>query len=358
MAHLFHGLPEGAFDGAVDPRAPVLSAGAKAALAELEEGLARGDAVLTLSGEPGLGKTTLARVLAARAAPAGVRTVFVHHPQLAFEDLLRLIADEIGVVQPGPRAPFERLRAVQRRLVEALARGGRLLVVVDEAQELPDETLESLRLLATLEAGPRARPLQLLLVGQPELEARLRRRAFRALAQRVGTCARLEPMAPGEARAWVLARMAQARPQGAAGVFTAPALDALARRGGGAPRTMERLARRALGEAGARRERPVRRATVVRAAAELAPRGPGLGRAWPGIAAAGVALAGVLALGAGWRAQEDARVQVARAKAEAQAALAQAGRPADPLRAAVALDAAQPDAPVADPPSGLRPPLR
>lgn len=159
-----------------------------------------------LSGEIGLGKTLILRCVM-RSLPAHVRVAYLINPLMGLADMLREIYSEFG----GPPAEKENLvtlnRALIKLILEGAARGERFVVIVDEAQRLTSEALESLRMLSNLETE-RVKLISLVLVGQPELETTLKLRAMRPLRERIGVWLVLAPLSRDECAAYVRHRLA------------------------------------------------------------------------------------------------------------------------------------------------------
>jgi general secretion pathway protein A len=233
MYRAFFGLREKPFNLTPDPKFLYLNASYREALAALRYGIAGRKGFVSLIGEAGTGKTTLLRCLLAELGPE-VRSVLVLNPAVGFDELLTFILTDLGH-PPLPGTPkLELLQALNTELLETLHRGGNVVVLIDEAQDLAIVVLEELRLLSNLETA-NEKILQLVLAGQPELDAMLARRELRQLRQRIAVPARLRPLVRGEVEAYVAARI-HAAGGDPRGLFTRPALHRLWRFSHGVPR--------------------------------------------------------------------------------------------------------------------------
>ncbi|WKE67419.1 AAA family ATPase [Gallaecimonas kandeliae] len=212
------------------------------ALAVLSLALAEGEGFIKITGEVGTGKTLLCRQLLS-SLPEHFALAYLPNPDLSPGELRWALAMELGLKQAGNIDQQQLGHLLQRQLIGLAANGRLPVVIIDEAQALPDETLEALRLLTNLETESR-KLLQVVLLGQPELDQRLRRHQFRQLAQRISFHYRLRPMNRAELERYVRHRLDCAGGQGA--LFSGPALGALYRASGGIPRLVNILCHKAL----------------------------------------------------------------------------------------------------------------
>lgn len=214
----------------------------QAALNMLLVALRSGEGFLKITGEIGLGKTTLCRMLL-RSLGDGFVTAWIPNPAASRSALLLMVAEELSCADPAQREPEFVLRDIQRRLIEIAAQGQRTVLVVDEAQALPDEVLEAVRLLTNLETE-RDKLLQVVLFGQPELDQRLAQPQLRQLKQRIGFSHRLAPLDRAQFLAYIRHRVQIAG--GTPELFAPRALDLLYRASRGVPRTANMLCHKAL----------------------------------------------------------------------------------------------------------------
>ncbi|OGT60776.1 MAG: hypothetical protein A3E01_07695 [Gammaproteobacteria bacterium RIFCSPHIGHO2_12_FULL_63_22] len=240
-----YGLAEAPFAITPDPRFVFLSERHRDALAHLMYGIGQGGSggFVQLTGEVGTGKTTLCR-LVLEQLPENVRIALVLNPKQTPLELLETICEELHVVAPTKRRSLKtQIDALNEYLLQAYAQGLRVVLIIDEAQELSRELLEQIRLLTNLET-PTQKLLQIVLLGQPELRETLARPALRQLAQRITARYHLTPLQPGETGAYLRHRMTVA----AASAF--PFDDSAVRRlhllSGGVPRLLNVLGERAL----------------------------------------------------------------------------------------------------------------
>lgn len=214
----------------------------EAALEMLGAALRGGEGFIKVVGEVGLGKTLLCRALLAELN-APFRTAWLPDPMLSPGTLRAAVARELGVDLPGRATSRQVNEALQECLTEMAADGQRPVVILDEAQALPDRTLEAVRLLTNLETE-RRKLLQVVLFAQPELDERLSRPGLRQLAQRVTFSARLAPLDAGDVDAFIRHRVracGQDRP-----LFTRGAVRRIARASRGVPRLVNILCHKAL----------------------------------------------------------------------------------------------------------------
>jgi general secretion pathway protein A len=261
-----YGLREKPFALTPDPRFLFLSASHREALAHLLYGIEQGEGFIAVTGEVGTGKTTLCRTLLERIGP-DAELAYLFNPRLTGLELLEAIHRELGLPGEGTRAQL--LDRLNRFLLDASRAGRRVLLLVDEAQNLPVETLEELRLLSNLETTTE-KLLQIVLFGQPELDALLDSPQLRQLRQRIGVRWRLDPLSEPEASDYVRHRLRVAAGEDAElFLFSPGALRELRRRSRGIPRLVNLLADRALLAGYADGSVRVERAHVGRAAREI-----------------------------------------------------------------------------------------
>jgi len=213
------------------------------ALQVLQMALQTGEGFIKVTGEVGTGKTLICRKLI-NELPQGFQCAYLPNPYLTPAELRWAVANELGVTYT-PDLDQQRLTGlIQQRLLELSAQGFAIVLVLDEAQALPDDSLEALRLLTNLETESR-KLLQVVLFGQPELDDRLKRQAFRQLRQRITFSYTLRPLTPDETHAYLRHRLAIA---GRAGeVLFSPRLSRhIARAARGIPRLINILAHKAL----------------------------------------------------------------------------------------------------------------
>jgi general secretion pathway protein A len=234
-------LPADAFSLTPDPARVFPSRDHSEALATLKRGLDERRRLLVAVAEVGLGKTTLAYALLS-SLPNDMRTAYIANPRLPLEGLVRHALADFGVRSDArDRAP---LLAALAGFVEECAAAGHLAVfVIDEAQSLEDDTFDDLHLLLDLETDAR-KSLQLILLGQPELDAKLRQPRLRKIAARVAGRVHLKPLDEDESRRYVAHRLEQSG--SSVEMFSAPALDLILRRAQGVPRRMNILCHNAL----------------------------------------------------------------------------------------------------------------
>src|SRR3954470_6970460 len=200
------------------------------------------EGIVKVSGEVGSGKTMLCRVLMERL-PAHVETLYLATPSLARDEILQAIADELDLKLSQQRTSAA-LRELQEHLIRLYGEGKRVVVLVDEAHAMPEDTLEHVRLLSNLESN-RHKLLQLVLFGQPELDETLAKPSLRQLRDRITHSFRTRPLALAEVIRYVSFRMRAAGYRGP-DVFSPRALAAIARASSGLTRRINILADKAL----------------------------------------------------------------------------------------------------------------
>ena len=219
------------------------------------------EGIVKVSGEVGSGKTMLCRVLMERL-PAEVETIYLANPSLSRDEILFAIGDELKLPLENDRAT-RIIRSLQEHLLRLFGEGRRVVVLIDEAHAMPDETLEEIRLLSNLESN-RHKLLQIVLFGQPELDEHLDTAGMRQLKERITHSFKLEPLVRGDIENYVDFRMRAAGYRGPK-VFSRDAIRLIARTSQGLTRRINILADKALLAAFAAGSHAVTAAEVRRA---------------------------------------------------------------------------------------------
>ncbi len=288
----FFGLHEKPFAITPDPRYLFLSERHAEGLAHLLYGVTESGGFIQLTGEVGTGKTTIVRSLLEQL-PDETDVALVLNPRMTPHEFLLAICEELHI----PLLADERhsikaiVDALNRRLLEAHAAGRRVVLIVDEAQNLSPDVLEQIRLLTNLETA-KQKLLQIILIGQPELRELLARTDLRQLAQRVTGRYHLEPLSPDETRSYIAHRIQVAG--GHTEIFNRAATSIIHRSAHGIPRLLNVICDRALLGAYSRETTSVNGQLAKRAAREVAGGRPE-STAWRWLAA-GIAVLALAAL--------------------------------------------------------------
>jgi len=242
MYTAFYGLREKPFALSPDPRFLYLAGSHREALAHLLYGIEQGEGFISVTGEVGTGKTTLCRTLLERLE-GEVEIAFLFNPSRTALELLQSICAEFGLPAEG-LARRSLMAQLNGFLLDKKHEGRRVLLIIDEAQTLSENTLEQVRLLSNLETS-REKLIQILLLGQPELDRKLDERGLRQLRQRISVRWQLLPLAPNETRAYIRHRLAVAAGE-PKDLFSESALREVHRRTRGIPRLVNQLCDRSL----------------------------------------------------------------------------------------------------------------
>lgn len=202
-----------------------------------------GEGFLKVTGEVGLGKTLLCRKLLNALTDPYV-TAYIPNPHLSPGSMRQSIIDDLGVSLNSRATQNDVVRAMASRLIELAREGKRVVVILDEAQELPEKTLEAVRLLTNLETEKR-KLLQVVLFGQPELDRRLQQPSLRQLRQRITFSYELGPLDQEGVGNYLRHRLHVAGHSGAP-LFDAGAVRQIFRASAGTPRLVNILGHKSL----------------------------------------------------------------------------------------------------------------
>jgi general secretion pathway protein A len=261
MYEAFFGLRERPFDLTTNPRFLFLTPRHREALSTLRYGLSAPRGLTILLGDAGTGKTTVLRAALSEERRPENRHVLLTNPTLTRAEFYEFIARGFRLSEGCAQSKARFLTEFQRDVQDRHAAGGTTTLIIDEAQSLPYELLEEVRLLANIETST-AKLLNLVLVGQPELADRLNEQSLRQLKQRITLRAQLAPLDLRETAAYVAGRFRIAGGN-VSDAFTKDAVIAIYEISSGLPRIINVLADNALMGGFASQEKPVD-ASVVR----------------------------------------------------------------------------------------------
>ena len=267
MYKQFFGLTKNPFEISPDPFFYHATPRHNEALANLHYGVGRRKGFIVITGEVGTGKTLLVRCLLAELRKNNIAFGYVFNPLLSTHEFFQYIMADLGLQYSG-RSKTEMLLDLNRFLIQRHARGLITALVVDEAQALRPELLEEIRLLTNLETSQQ-KLLQIVLMGQPELEAVLDSPSLRQLKQRVSLRCQLLPLDEEQTRSYILSRLERAGANGQPPIFDDEALKTVYEYSRGIPRIINNLCENAMVNAFAREVRTVNPEMISEVAADF-----------------------------------------------------------------------------------------
>ena len=261
MYEAFYGLRERPFDLTPNPRFLLMTSRHREALTTLEYGLTARTGIALLVGEAGTGKTTIVHAALQSQRVRQSRAVYLNNPALTRDEFVEFLAAGFGLSDDAAKSKTRCLSELTEVLASRHASGTMSALVIDEAQGLPDELLEEVRLLANIESAAE-KLLSIVLAGQPEIAERLNQPSLRQLKQRIGLRCSLAALELPETTAYIAARLRIAGGDGSQ-VFADDAVATIHDRSGGIPRTISVIADNALVTSFAMDQRPVSREVVL-----------------------------------------------------------------------------------------------
>jgi len=242
MYEEFYGLREKPFVLTPDPQFLFLSESHRTAIESLLYGIQQKEGFMVITGDIGTGKTTISRTLLERL-DKNVKTAVIFNSFLTEEELLESILLDFGFSSKG-RTKKERIDALNKLLVYWSSHGKNAVLIIDEAQNLSIPVLEQIRMLSNLETE-KEKLLQIILLGQLELDQKLRSDELKQLNQRIAIRHHLQPLAPTETESYIYRRLMVAGSEGSI-TFSKSALHEIYKFSRGTPRLINLLCDRAL----------------------------------------------------------------------------------------------------------------
>ena len=239
----FYGLKKQPFHITPDPEFLYLSPSHKEALAAIIYGIEERKGFVTITGAVGVGKTTILRSYLETAETKRLKIIYIFNAKLTFEGLLKTIYQELNLPIESNDV-VEMVNKLYEVLIEEYKQDNTVVLVVDEAQNMPIDTLESLRMISNLETS-RDKLIQIVLVGQPEFEEELNLDRLRQLKQRLAIRSTILPLTKDESLEYIKFRLQKAGSPSAS-VFAAPALKKIVKKAKGIPRVLNVLCDNAL----------------------------------------------------------------------------------------------------------------
>jgi type II secretory pathway predicted ATPase ExeA len=257
----FFGLRERPFDLTPNPRFLLLTSKHREALSNLQYGLSSRRGITLLVGEAGTGKTTLVKTVVGDLEGKGALIAYLNNPTLSRTEFCEFLAASYGLSAAARTSKTALLEELSRKLAERHAAGLLTGLVIDEAQSLPVELLEEVRLLANIETVSE-KLLPLVLAGQPELADRLNQPSLRQLKQRVALRCELQALDARETAEYIASRIRIAGGNSAL-VFTRQAVDCIFEHSKGIPRLISVLCDNSMISGFAADRRPINREIVA-----------------------------------------------------------------------------------------------
>ncbi len=267
MYKQFFGLTRNPFEISPDPFFYHPTPRHNEALANLHYGVGRRKGFIVITGEVGTGKTLLVRCLLAELRKNNIAFGYVFNPLLTVTEFFQYIMADLGLPYAG-RTKTEMLLDLNRYLIQRHARGLVTALVVDEAQALKSDLLEEIRLLTNLETSQQ-KLLQIVLMGQPELEGVLDSPHLRQLKQRISLRCQLLPLDEQQTHAYVLSRLERAGAAPNPPVFSPEALAAVYEYSHGIPRIVNTLCENSMVNGFAREQRTIGADVVTEVASDF-----------------------------------------------------------------------------------------
>jgi general secretion pathway protein A len=259
MYESFYGFRERPFDLTPNPRFLVMTDVHREALSNLEYGIASRTGITLLVGDAGTGKTTLIRTALERQ-PERVHCVHLQNPALTRAEFVEMLAWRFELSDRARESKTLLLLELEEVLKRRVDAGESTVLLIDEAQSLPRDILEEIRLLANIETNER-KLLSVIMAGQPEVTALLNDESLRQLKQRVALRCELRPLTLQETAGYIAGRIRSAGGVGAQ-VFTREAVTLIHERSRGIPRTISVICDNALLSGFAIGQRPVNSSTI------------------------------------------------------------------------------------------------
>ncbi len=220
-----------------------MSSGHKEALASIVYGIEQRKGFIAITGEVGVGKTTILRSYLEKVKHQGLKTIYILNAKLTFRELLRMIYYELDAPCEKDEV-FEMVNGLHHLLIEGYRENHNFVLLIDEAQNLPVETLENLRMLSNLETS-KDKLIQIVLVGQPELVRLLNLPELRQLKQRIAIRSDISPLSPRESQEYIKHRLKKGGGD-IDRIFTKRAIGRIIKESNGIPRLLNIICDNAL----------------------------------------------------------------------------------------------------------------
>ncbi|WP_243373435.1 AAA family ATPase [Geotalea sp. SG265] len=250
----FFNLQKEPFNITPDPDLLFLSNSNKEALAAIIYGVVQRKGFVAITGQIGVGKTTIIRSFLESKYGSNLKIIYIFNANLSFKALLKTIFRNLGL-SPGSEEVFEMVNELHQILIDLYKRGANVVLIVDEAQNMPVETLRALHMLSNLETTA-DKLIQVVLCGQPELDDILDGHLLRQLKQRIAIRAIIQSLTKEESLAYIRHRLSKTAVHGAE-IFTAGALKEIIGKANGIPRVINTLCDNCLITSFGRQERRV-----------------------------------------------------------------------------------------------------
>jgi len=234
----FYNLKKAPFHITPDPEFLFLSPSHKEALGSIMYGVGHKKGFVLITGEVGVGKTTIVRSYLEDVDRSKLKIIYIFNSNVSFQGLLKTIYRELGITALADDV-FELVNQLHCVLIEEYKKGITVVLIIDEAQNMPVETLENIRMLSNLETST-DKLIQIVFSGQPEFEQKLERKELRQLKQRIAVKATIRPLTAEESRAYILHRLQKASAESTA-LFTDGAVRKIVKEARGIPRLINIL---------------------------------------------------------------------------------------------------------------------
>ena len=238
MYSRFNGFTTEPFQNTPDLDFLFLSTNHKEALACIEYGIKQRKGFIAITGEAGVGKTIILRSYLTKVDAQKQKTLYILNPRVSFDSVLTTILKELSA-EPIAGPATQKLNQLHEVLIAEYRNDHTVVLIIDEAQNMPIETLESIRLLLNLETA-KEKLIQMVLVGQPELDTLLNRYELRQVRERIALRARIAPLTKTESEDYIDHRLSLVRGEPRA-VFSKQALDRIVKSANGIPRRLNIL---------------------------------------------------------------------------------------------------------------------